>query len=274
MKNILIVFFVFAVFSANGQFSNPGVSSFSQSDFAFEVKTIDEFIERFNNDKYSLIRTYLEQKFPGKEVSRMDLIRTLFNYEDPLWNPEEALAFSGDVLKPDAEKFLDFYSDNWFAEAECQVKYKGISKRIRITMQVFVSDRTGAAKWVVCGARAPFLDFSNRIDPKKFLNPISHATDFIGLKKAMDDHVFVRNYLSEDFRESHLNKYLAAVATGDIVFNQIESISYHFLAVPGWLFTVKEYQRPGKNAGWLIQSLSRRSDAEKKEYLKHNLHCD
>jgi hypothetical protein len=141
-------------------------------------------------------------------------------------------------------------------------------------MQVFVSDRTGAAKWVVCGARAPFLDFSNRIDPKKFLNPISHATDFIGLKKAMEDKAFMLNYLNEGFRESHLNKYLAAVATGDIVFEQVSSVSYHFLSIPGWIFTVKEYSRPGKNSGWLIQSLSRKTDEEKAQYRKINLNCD
>ena len=58
-------------------------------------------------------------------------------------------------------------------------------------------------------------------DSKKFLNPISHATDFIGLKKAMEDKMFLRNYLTEKFQESHLNKYLAALATGDIVFQQI-----------------------------------------------------
>jgi hypothetical protein len=262
------------VFQARGQSGNNSVSSFSQTDFAFEIKTIDEFIERFNNEKYTLIRQHLEQKFPGKEISRMDLLRTLFNYQEPVWSQDDALAFSNDVLDPAGEKFLDFYSDTWFAEAECRVKYKGVPKKVRITMQVYVSDRTGAAKWVICGARAPFLDFSNRVDPKKFLNPISHATDFIGLKKAMNDHVFVRNYLTEDFRESHLNKYLAAVATGDIVFEQVSSVNYHFLCIPGWLFTVKEYRRPGKNSGLLIQSLSRKSDAEKKGYLKTKLNCD
>jgi hypothetical protein len=262
------------VFKANGQTGNMAVTSFSQTDFAFEIKTIDEFIERFNNEKYTLIRQHMEQKFPGKEISRMDLLRTLFNYEEPVWSQEDALAFSKEVLDPAGEKFLDFYSDTWFAEAECRVKYKGAPKKVRITMQVYVSDRTGAAKWVICGARAPFLDFSNRLDPRKFLNPISHATDFIGLKKAMGDHVYVRNYLTEGFRESHLNKYLAAVATGDIVFDQVSTVDYHFLCVPGWLFKVKEYRRPGKNSGWLIQSLSRKTDAEKKDYLKNKLNCD
>jgi hypothetical protein len=273
-KPILSFFFFLFLSCGFAQVNTGGISSFAQTDFAFEVKTIDEFIERFNNDKYTLIRQYMEQKFPGKELSRLDMIRTLFNYDEPLWQPDDALAFSGEILKENEAQLLDFYSEKWYAEAECLVKYKGIPKRVRITLQVLVSDRTGAAKWVICGARAPFLDLSNRVDPKKFLNPISHATDFIGLKNAMDDKAFVRNFLSDEFHESHLNKYLGAVATGDIVFDQVSSISYHFLSVPGWLFTVKEYRRPGKNSGWLIQSLSRKTDAEKKEYLKNNLNCD
>lgn len=259
---------------ALAQVSDSKISRLQETEFAFEVKTIDEFIERFNNDQYTLIREYMQSNFPDKKLSRLDLIRTLFNFQDPAWSESDALAFSNAILDPKAEKFLDFYSDTWFAEADCRVKYKGVSKRVRITLQVFVSDRTGAAKWVVCGARAAFLDFSKRTDPKKFLNPISHATDFIGLKKAMENKAFIRNYLAEDFRESHLNKYLAAVATGDIIFDQIESITYHFLSVPEWLFTVKEFRRKGKNSGWLIHSLSRRTDAEKLDYLKNTLNCD
>jgi hypothetical protein len=257
-----------------GQVVSAPISKQQESDFAFEVKTIDEFIERFNNDQYTLIRQYLETNFPRKPISRFDLIRTLFNYQEPLWDKELAAQFVKTVCDTTQEKFLDFYSDTWYAQAECLVKYKGVPKKVTITLQVFVSDRTGAAKWVVVGARAPFLDFSKRLDSKKFLNPISHATDFIGLKKAMEDKMFVRNYLTEKFKESHLNKYLAAVSTGDIVFQQINSITYHFLSLDNWLFTVKEYIRPGRNSGWLIQSLSKRTNAEKEDYKKNILFCD
>lgn len=256
------------------QVVQPSISGKSESDFAFEVKTIDEFIERFNNDQYTLIRQYLETKFPKKKITRYDLVRTLFNYEEPLWDKELAGQFVNQVCDTSKEKFLDFYADNWYAQAECQVKYKGVSKKVWITLQVVVSDRTGAAKWVMCGARAPFLDFSKRLDPKKFLNPISHATDFIGLKKAMEDKMFVRNYLTEKFQESHLNKYLAALATGDIEFQQINSVQYHFLSIDNWLFKVKEYIRPGRNSGWLIQSLSKKTNAEKETYKKEVLFCD
>jgi hypothetical protein len=273
------LFFLLAVFFCHQLLSEaqviaPPISKKVESDFAFEVKTIDEFIERFNNDQYTLIRQYLETNFPNKKISRYDLVRTLFNYQEPLWDKELAAQFVTAVCDTTKEKFLDFYSDTWYAQAECLVKYKGVPKKVTITLQVFVSDRTGAAKWVVCGARAPFLDFSKRLDPKKFLNPISHATDFIGLKKAMEDKMFVRNYLTEKFQESHLNKYLAAVATGDIVFQQLNAVTYHFLSVENWLFTAKEYIRPGRNSGWLIQSLSRRTNSEKEEYKKNVLFCD
>jgi len=259
---------------AKAQVIQPSISGKQESDFAFEVKTIDEFIERFNNDQYTLIRQHLESKFPGKKFTRTDLVKTLFNYEDPLWDASQAADFTKTVCDSTKEKFLDFYADNWFAQAECLVKYKGIPKKVSVTLQVVVSDRTGAAKWVICGARAPFLDFSKRLDPKKFLNPISHATDFIGLKKAMDDKMFVRNYLTEKFQESHLNKYLAALATGDIVFQQLNHVTYHFLALENWSFTVKEYIRPGRNSGWLIQSVTKRSDKQKEDYKKNVLFCD
>jgi len=256
------------------QVIQPSISGKQESDFAFEVKTIDEFIERFNNDQYTLIREHLETKFPKKKFTRTDLVKTLFNYENPLWNAEQAAQFVKTVCDTTNEKFLDFYADNWYAQAECLVKYKGIPKKVTVTLQVVVSDRTGSAKWVICGARAPFLDFSKRLDSKKFLNPISHATDFIGLKKAMEDKMFVRNYLTEKFEESHLNKYLAALATGDIVFQQINAITYHFFSMENWLFTVKEYVRPGRNSGWLIQSLTKRNAKDKEEYKKNVLFCD
>jgi hypothetical protein len=252
----------------------PPISKRAEQDFAFEVKTIDEFIERFNNDQFTLIRQYLETNFPKKKFTRHELIRTLFNYEEPLWDKELAARFVDEVCDTSREKFLDFYSDNWYAQAECLVKYKGVPKKVTVTLQVFVSDRTGAAKWVICGARAPFLDFSKRLDPKKFLNPISHATDFIGLKRAMEDKMFVRNYIAESFKESHLNKYLAAVSAGDIVFQQINSVTYHFMGLENWLFTVKEYIRPGRNSGWLIQSLTRKTGPEKADYKKNTLFCD
>jgi hypothetical protein len=270
---LFLVFCGLSFFSA-AQVIQPSISGRQESDFAFEVKTIDEFLERFNNDQYTLIRQHLESRFPGKKISRQELVRTLFNYQEPLWNKDLAAQFVTSVCDTTGEKFLDFYADNWYAQAECLVKYKGVPKKVTVTLQVMVSDRNGAAKWVICGARAPFLDFSRRLDSKKFLNPISHATDFIGLKKAMEDKMFLRNYLTEKFQESHLNKYLAALATGDIVFQQINSITYHFLSIENWLFTVKEYVRPGRNSGWLIQSLTKRNGKEKEEYKKNVLFCD
>lgn len=275
MKIILAIALIFSgsLFSL-AQVVQPSLSKTQETDFVFEVKTIDEFIERFNNDQFTLVRKYLEKSGNKKKMTRVDLVKTLFNYNDPVWDKDVAGQFIKEVCDTTKEKFLDFYSEDWFALAECQVRYKGTSRRVFITLQVAISDRTGAAKWVICGARAPFLDFSKKLDARKFLNPISHATDFIGLKKAMEDKQFVRNFLSEKFKESHLNKFLAEIASGDIQFEQINSVSYHFLSLENWLFTVKEYIRPGKNSGWLIQSLSRRTKEEKDDYRRNVLFCD
>ena len=92
MRIFCLGFFVFLLLgNANAQNLNNKIGPFQNAEFAFEVKTIDEFIERFNNDQYTLIRQYMEEKFPKKKLTRLDLIRTLFNYDDPLWSKEDAL---------------------------------------------------------------------------------------------------------------------------------------------------------------------------------------
>jgi hypothetical protein len=64
---LFLVFCGLSFFSA-AQVIQPSISGRQESDFAFEVKTIDEFLERFNNDQYTLIRQHLETRFPGKKI--------------------------------------------------------------------------------------------------------------------------------------------------------------------------------------------------------------
>lgn len=277
MRSLFLLAIVFAGIG-NGFAQNPNskMGKAKEADFAYEVKTIDEFIERFNNENNTLVKTYLEKNFPTRKMpTRPELVKSLFNYTDPVWDKDLADQFVKDVCdSTKKEKFLDFYSDDWYALAECQVKYKGTSRRAYIVYQVSTSEREGVAKWVICGARAPFLDFSKKVDRRKFLNPISHSTNFIGMKNAIDDRQFLRNYLSDNFKESHLNKFLAEVASGDIQFEQINYLTYHFLSVDGWMFTVKDYLRLGQNAGWLIQSLAKKTKEEKIGYRREVLYCD
>lgn len=251
--------------------AQPSISKAYQETFAFEVKTIDEFFERFNDESTTLIKDYIKKNYPGKTFTRGELIKTLFNYTNPAWTPEIADAFVKHVV--DSTQFLLFYDDEWFAKCICSVTYKGKPEKVTIIMQPY-QDYTGAAKWTIRSASAPFLKLPQRRDPKKFLNPISHATDFMGLKKAMDDKMNITSYLYEDFKEDRLAYFVSELMNGNIVFLQTDRIVYHMLQINGWALTVEQYRRPGKNNGWLISSVSKLNKEQKENYKKKILYID
>lgn len=241
--------------------------------FAFEVKTIDEFLERFNDDPTTVVKTYALEKF-NKKLSREELVKSLFNFSEPLWKKDDATEFVSKVCSAEKPVFLDFYSEDWYALCECAVLHKGKPKKIVITLNVLSDKSSGSAKWVIRGAFAPFLDLPKRGEPGKFLNPISHATDFIGLKKALDDKQHMKDYIHEDFNENRLSMFLTELNSGTIQFVQIDKITYHFLNVPDWIFTVNHFKREGRNSGWLINKVSKKSNYEKEEYRKKVLFLD
>src|SRR5688572_17901322 len=93
--------------------------------FAWEVKQIDEFIERFNNTDKTLIREYSQKVEPGKEINRERLIKSLFNAENRNWNFNDITSFIQKVNDLDQPVFLSFYDTDWYAKLKCDVTYKG-----------------------------------------------------------------------------------------------------------------------------------------------------
>src|SRR5687768_9024225 len=56
-----------------------------ERNFAFEVKQIDEFFERFNYEKNSLIVSYVKLNYPGITIDRESLVQGLFNRQNKNW---------------------------------------------------------------------------------------------------------------------------------------------------------------------------------------------
>ncbi len=251
--------------------AQTSISKSYQETFAFEVKTVDEFFERFNDESTTLIKDYIKKNYPGKTFSRSELIKTLFNYTNPAWEAEVADAFVKRVV--DSTQYLLFYDDEWFAKCICSVTYKGKPEKVTIIMQPY-QDFTGGAKWTIRSAYAPFLKLPQRRDAKKFLNPISHATDFMGLAKAMEDKMNITSYLYEDFKEDRLAYFVSELMNGNVVFLQTDRIAYHMLQISGWALTVEQFRRQGKNNGWLISSVSKLSPEQKENYKKKILYID
>jgi hypothetical protein len=274
----LLLLFVVTASSCQVEAQSDGVASPDRFDpfeapFVAKVKQIDEFFERFNNDEQTLLRTYLAEHQPGREISREEMIRTLFDAENERWNQQDIEAFIETVTEEKRPVMLDLYDPEWFAEVDCRVRYAEQVEYLTLILQI---QREGpyAAKWVIRSVDAGFLEIPASEDPTRALNPLSHGTDFLGLDRAFADARNLRNYLYRDFQPAKLSLLSQLLLDEEVEFMQVEEITYHFLQVDGWVFTLNNFERSGLNSGWLISRLKPADYQTKIQYKNYLLHID
>jgi hypothetical protein len=243
--------------------------------FVYQVKQVNELIERFNGDNKTLLKSYTNEHSLGASINRSALIKTLFDTQRKDWNITEVKSFIEFVDNKNTPIYLHFSDDEWFAEVNCLISYNGVKDKVVLVLKV-QKERNDALKWVMVSAKAPFLAGERLKNFKGFhksanninsLNPISHATEFMNLDLALNDHENILNYIANDCNNNELLFFMEEYSKGKIKFEQVNSITYHFLQINGWTFTVKKFRRPIKNSGWLVNNLIRMSADDKKKYL-------
>ena len=90
-----------------------------EENFAWQVKQIDEFMDRFNNADYAPIRQYVKDQYAINDVSRTDVLRSLFTLEKRDWNKPDIVRFLNEVSDSLPPPYLDFYDQGWYAELRC-----------------------------------------------------------------------------------------------------------------------------------------------------------
>lgn len=240
------------------------------SNFLFQVKQIDEFIERFNHRESTLLSEEMRRANPDLRVSRLQMIQSLFNQADPGWDPIDVRRFLRQVSDSTRPAFLGFRDRDWYATLDCAVLHLGRPQVVQLTLQV-QTQHDGAVKWVIVGARGDFLALPERTDSTTSLTPFSHGTDFMKLNDALLDVQNIRNYLPQRFEADALTLFVYGIRNEQIEFSQVNRVSYHFLQVEDWVFTVHQFNRPTRNAGWLISQLAPADATAKQNYRRHVL---
>lgn len=252
-----------------------------QENFAWQVKQIDEFMDRFNNSDYTPIRRYLKQEYNIDEVSRLDLVRSLFNMEKQDWDQEEVVQFLNHVNDTVPPPFLDFYDKDWFAELDCSGEYQQEPVDFTLILSLQVDDKTKASRWIINSVQGHFLpsDSSNlafgvdsTYDASKTLNPASFGTDFMALVDALKDTANLEGYVVPKNINRPLVAFMNLLHQRDLIFKQVNHITYHFLQIDDWIFQVQDFHRESTNSGWLINSLIAVTEDEKYKYRKKVLH--
>lgn len=259
-------FFLLFAGNATGQ-----VAPFDEEVFAYRVKQIDEFIERFNDTDETLIKQYIKDRYQT-DITREELIISLFDLSRKDWNQELVIRFLEDVVQASPPPYLSFYDADWYALVVCEGLYHGKRVTFDLTLGVNYYKETQAASWMVKGFHADFLDMPGEVHAGVALNPSSHGTDFVELI-----HIFTspEKYRVDTPQVSHpaaLSYLLKEVQQKNFAFKHVTHITYHFLQLTNWIMRVQEFSKREVNAGWLISELLPADLHDKEKYCQEVLH--
>lgn len=251
--------------------------------FNHEVKIIDEFIERFNNDSATFLRKVYEKKGKPFNISRTLLLVSLFDLENPSFTDKnsDVKAFFDDVLDTNHPVYLSFNDSDWYAAAQSIFLYNG--KAVEIPLVLHVKSKGDEwSKWMITGIgdTVPSVNTSSSIFVKKvagkeavkYISTSAYATNFIELH-----YVFSENMEPEYFFEPQLlasgngRQFVDWIKSGQLKFMYVKDITFHFCQVNNWVFTVNKFNRKTFNNGWLISNIKKTNKAEKDAYLKRLL---
>ena len=266
MKKLILSIFIFIGYLS----SNAQIFDMLNSDlYHGRVKLVSEFMQRFNGEEKN---PYIDPS--SAEVDKINLCQ-LFDIEYILKNRQ--------AVEPKVFQFIDsvlnnnvklHYSDpDWFAKVKCVGSFKG--KEVTFSMYLTVEPRgKDMYKWVIGDVEGKIFDLApSRESDKIMLLPNEHESNFMRLNSITsekDDYITL--YSTNSLPHNRLTVFNTLVYYGYLNIDYVSDIEYTFLQVPGYSFTIKEYERESTNSGWLISDWSETSKSDKEALLQRLYH--
>jgi len=245
-----------------------GPQYFHNENYAYKVKQIDEFIDRFNNEvKY--FKEGNAVSYTGTTEERKQLIKSLFNQSKRNWNLKELSEFINFVTNEYQPVYISFYDPDWYAEVDCLITYDGKVSDLKLIMKIQINEN-GGAKWVISGAQADFLQLPEP-ERRTSIKPSNHNLYFSSLRRVLSDTKNLKNYVVTGYDGDMLTILFTELLSEKIQLKKVKSIKFHFLQLYGWVMVVENIYRDNVNSGWLINSLIKADNWEKRYYKKSKL---
>ena len=234
------------------------------------TKQLNQFFSRFNGEEDTKGREFEpEDRQYRNSRLRKRFLSILFDEESAGFSESLFEEFVNKVTSDDQPIFLDLQAKEWFAVVNTTFRYKGRSMPLTLYMQI--QEEGLGYEWVI--ADISFEPYKTLFDKqrgqtKEFLHPMSHELDFMNLRKAMVKDGSPESYTLADFEPDLLTVFLYDVKMGNLTFETVNRLNYHFFSVDGWYFSLNNFNRPGYNTGWLISDLVKINAQQKEDLLK------
>lgn len=265
---------VIAVLSSFGQ-SLSGITE-EESTLYAQTKQVNQFFRRFNNeeDRFGKRLNAGDPGYRDPEFRKVYL-NMLFDGESPFIQQSLKEEFIADICKESDPVFLDFHGKDWFAELSTTFAYNNKTPENPILFLQLEHENKGY-KWVITNVYFDkFLKYFNKGDAdvvkRSFLHPMSHELDFMNLYKVFRDVKYSEYYADKDFKPDYKTLMFYEIKKGNLIFESVGELKFHFFQVDGWYFEVSYFNRSGGNSGWLISKIYRISSNEKEELIQFYL---
>jgi hypothetical protein len=260
MKRYLLLMsaFFMAILAMNAQtIPNTTLSS----DFRAEVKSLDEFMARFNG-------TESKPGIKKDENLRRNNIISLFDFNINKGNSthEQFTKKINDFIDSVLVNNVRFrISDaGLWAECVCRMKYQGKIKKLNLVLQS-EKYKDDLYRWAIVAVKG--LKEIGVMDTDRYyaISPAEHEIHFMGLQDYLNANPSqAYGYRCKNSKIDPLSVFLTMVRTSSLKFDVVEKQTFHFFDIPGYVITINELSRQGNNSGWLISSFDKVSSTEKK----------
>lgn len=238
------------------------------SAFTYSIKSIDQFIDRFNYDQRDAFRQSFEAAVGVTDGSaRQKSILTLFDFQqiEENKNPYNGLIeqFISSVENNDSSFYLDFYDEDWYVKLLMDITYKGKPHQLEAVLYNYSASKNKSS-WTIVSVNCKALGWHfTDLQPNVFLPPNSEGTDFINFR-----HLLKQNseHLENREKGTKLEPFFQEISNGNVDLSYIRDISYTFFQIPEYIVVVKEYRRNEENSGWLIEDLILADNTSKANY--------
>ncbi|MEQ9290069.1 MAG: hypothetical protein RIG77_24275 [Cyclobacteriaceae bacterium] len=257
MKTILFLLVaIFTVSETVGQVGLTDEMKETEAQLRASTKQVNQFFRRFNGEEDENGKRYYETDKQYRSASlRRKFMPVLFDTQTSKINPDAAMDFIKLVTDKKSPQFLDFHQDDWFAEVSTTFMFKG--KEIKGLLFMKLQQQGQGYEWVIQDvAFHEFQKIFNKdtTETKKFIHPMSHELDFMTLRKAfLNEHA--EQFTPRDYTPDFLSIFLYEMNLGNLRFETVHDVRFHFFSINGYYFSLYNFNRPGYNSGWLISGL-------------------
>ena len=236
------------------------------------VGLVDEFLKRFNGDTSH--PNISPQDTSYRKSNILYLIEPPQDIEnrDSIYN--EVIRFVDAIIKDSVR--LNYCDSTWIARAKC----KGVldSKPVSFNIYLNVEHRKeDMYKWVISKVDGDCFNVTPRdMVSNIMLYPDDHEIKFISLGRMTNEQPFnVARFMSKGFEYDATSAFVYLVKSDKLKIEYVDELEFIFTQVPGYIFSIKYYERESSKLGWLINRFETISREDKCKFLKAlNLECD